>query len=164
MENSMPLAVGTKAPDFDVIDLQNRRIQLSASLDAPVALVFFNIRCPWCHTAIPRLASAFRRQREVGLHVLALSTDGADAATVEKWATEHELDVSIARDEGARIAAEYNITRVPSVVFIDKEGNVSAVYEGASEQLAAIVESTMLALARDADMPGYALVGNGCAP
>ena len=160
----MPLSVGTPAPDFDVIDLQNRRIQLSASLDAPVALVFFNIGCPWCHTSIPRVAGAFRRQKQVGLHVLALSTDGADAGQIEKWATEHELDVSIARDENAAIAASYGVDRVPSVIFIDKDGKVSAVYEGASEQLGAIVESTMLSLARDADLPGYALIGNGCAP
>ena len=160
----MPISSGQKAPDFSAIDLQNRRIQLSASQGASVGLVFFNIGCPWCQTSVPHIAAAFRRQHDLGLHVLALETSGADASTLEKWATEHELDVSIARDENATIAAQYGIERVPSLVFVDAKGDIAAAYEGASEQLGAMIEVTMLGLARDGDLPSYALVGNGCAP
>ncbi|HEX8552357.1 MAG TPA: redoxin domain-containing protein [Abditibacteriaceae bacterium] len=160
----MPISVGQTAPDFTAVDLQNRRIQLSTSLDAPVALIFLNINCPWCKSGIPGIAGAFRRQHEQGVHVLALETSGADAGTLERWATEHELDVSIARDENAAIASQYQIERVPSVVFVGTNGEVAAIYQGASEQLGAIIEVTLQGLARNGDLPTYALIGNGCAP
>jgi peroxiredoxin len=160
----MPVPTGSSAPDFEVTDLQNRLIKLSTSLDAPVVLYFFNINCTWCRSDTTKLANAFRRHRDLNIHILAISTEGAEQAAVEAFATEHELDVTIARDTDGQITQSYAVERVPSLVFINKSGDIVANYQGASEQLPAMTEVTLLSLARGDELPDFALIGNGCAP
>ena len=157
------IETGTPAPDFSLTDLEGKTIQLSQLRGAPVLLNFYNSTCPWCRTEMPRLADVYRRQDEVSVHILGVVT-ADDEATAAAFAKDKRLEFPIVLDSAHQACADYAIERVPTVVLVDADGNVARVYEGASEQLAGVVEQTILAAAGHAELPDYHLIGNGCGP
>ena len=154
---------GATAPDFTLTDLEGNTVQLSQLQGTPVLLNFYNSTCPWCQTEMPRLADVYRRQEEVSVHILGVVT-ADDQTTAAAFAKDKRIEFPSVLDSEHQVSAAYAIERVPTVLLIDAEGFVSRVYEGASEQLAGVVEQTLLAAAGGAELPEYHLIGNGCGP
>ena len=157
------LETGVAAPDFTLIDLAGETIELSQLRGTPVLLNFYNSTCPWCQTEMPRLADVYRRQDEVAVRVIGIVT-ADDEATAAAFAKDKRLEFPSVLDTDHQVCAAYAIERVPTLVMVNEAGYISCVYEGASEQLAGVVEQTMLAAAGGADLPVYHLIGNGCGP
>jgi peroxiredoxin len=153
--------LGQQAPDFALTDLQGRLLQLSALRGTPVLLNFFKSTCAWCQTEMPWLADIYRCMASVHVQVIGVVVGKDDAASVERFAHDKTLNFPLAVDNERQVRAAYGLQRVPSLVLIDAEGKVARVYEGSSEQLAGIVEQTVLAAARGDSPPDYYLVGNG---
>jgi peroxiredoxin len=162
-ENGMALTTGNTAPDFTLTDAQGTTTQLSQLRGEPVLLTFFRTDCTWCHVEMPKMANAFRRHPDFAVEVLGIALDN-DRTLVDAFANEQQLDFTILHDSSGESARAYGIERVPSIVLVDSEGSIARVYEGSSEQLAGIVEQTLMAAARGDELPEYALIGNGCGP
>lgn len=156
------LLVGEPAPDFALADSQGQTIELARLRGAPVLLNFFKSDCSWCQVEMPKLADVYRRLADLDLHIVGVAV-GEEAAQAEQFALDKELDFSIVADAGETGAA-YGLERVPTLVLVDAAGIVAQVYEGSSEQLASIVEQTILAAVHGHELPDFSLVGNGCAP
>jgi peroxiredoxin len=156
------LLVGEQAPDFTLADSQGQTVELARLRGAPVLLNFFKSDCSWCQVEMPKLAEVYRRLTDLDLHVVGVAV-GEEAAQAEQFAREKKLDFPVVADAGETGAA-YGLERVPTLVLIDAAGIVAQIYEGSSEQLAGIVEQTMLAAVHGHELPDFSLVGNGCAP
>jgi peroxiredoxin len=159
----MALPMGSQAPDFTLSTLQGTTTQLSQLRGTPVLLNFFRTDCTWCTVELPKLANAFRRHHDVAVHFLGVASD-SDVALIEQFSREQQLDFPVLHDSSGETMRAYNIERVPTFIVVDADGTVTRIYEGSSEQLAGIVEQTLMAAARGDEMPEYSLVGNGCAP
>jgi peroxiredoxin len=157
------IQAGATAPDFTLTNLEGQTIQLSQLRGAPVLLNFYNSTCAWCQTEMPRLADVYRRQEEVSVQFLGIVT-ADDRATAVAFANNKRLEFPIVLDSEHEVCTAYAIERVPTLILVDAEGIVTQVYEGASEQLAGVVEQTILAAAGGAELPEYHLIGNGCGP
>ncbi len=140
------LLLGEPAPNFALADSQGQTIELARLRGAPVLLNFFKSDCSWCQVEIPKLAEVYRRHADLDLRVVGVAV-GEATAQAEQFAREKELDFPIVVDAGETGAA-YGLERVPTLVLVDAAGIVTQVYEGSSEQLASIVEQTMLAAVR----------------
>lgn len=156
------LTIGEPAPDFSLADLQGRLVQLARLRGAPVLLNFFKSDCSWCQVEMAKLAAVYRSNADLDLHVVGVAV-GEEAAQAEQFARDKEMDFPVVADAGETGAA-YGLERVPTLVLVDAAGIVAQVYEGSSEQLASIVEQTMLAAVHGHELPDFSLVGNGCAP
>ena len=154
---------GAAAPDFTLTNLEGQSVQLSQLRGTPVLLNFYNSTCPWCQTEMPRLADVYRRQDEVSVHVLGIVT-ADDQTAAAAFAQDKRLEFASVLDSEHQVSDAYAIERVPTVVLINEEGVIARVYQGASEQLAGVVEQTLLAAAGGAELPEYHLIGNGCGP
>jgi peroxiredoxin len=159
----MALPMGSQAPDFTLSTLQGKTTQLSQLRGTPVLLNFFRTDCTWCTVEMPKLANAFRRHRDVAVHFLGIASD-SDVTLIEGFASQQQLDFPILHDSNGATMRAYGIERVPTFIVVDADGSVTRIYEGSSEQLAGIVEQTLMAAARGDELPEYSLVGNGCAP
>ena len=155
------LLIGTEAPDVTFTDLQNARVALSSLHGEPVVLNFFKTNCTWCRSEMLRLADVYRRVDNVQVKILGVLV-GQDAAIAAQFAKEQELDITMVVDDAGESQTAFQLERVPTLVFIDADGKVACAYEGATEQLAGIVEQTILAIAGEHELPEYSLVGNGC--
>lgn len=158
---------GSTAPDFTLQDEQAQTMQLSQFRGKPVLLNFFNSTCPWCQTEMPRLAELYRRlndDKEVDVAIIGVVVGQDTPYSAAQFAAEKQLDFPMAVDVDGAARTAYQLERVPTLVLVDGQGVVQRVYEGASEQLAGIVEQTVLSAAGGHELPDYNLVGNGCAP
>ncbi|HVF09262.1 MAG TPA: TlpA disulfide reductase family protein [Abditibacteriaceae bacterium] len=157
------IKAGVAAPDFTLTNLEGQPVQLAQLRGAPLLLNFYNSTCSWCQMEMPRLADVYRRQADVDVQVLGIVT-ADDEATAAAFAKDKRLDFPSVLDSEHQVCADYAVERVPTLVLVNAEGVVDCVYEGASEQLAGVVEQTMLAAARGDELPEYRLIGNGCGP
>jgi peroxiredoxin len=159
----MALPMGSQAPDFTLSTLQGETKQLSQLRGTPVLLNFFRTDCTWCTVELPKMANAFRRHHDVAVHFLGIASD-ADVALIEGFARDQQVDFPVLHDSNGETMRAYGIERVPTFIVVDADGTVTRIYEGSSEQLAGIVEQTLMAAARGDELPEYSLIGNGCAP
>jgi peroxiredoxin len=158
------LSEGTTAPEFSLSDLEGHHLALSELRGAPIVLNFFTDNCIWCRTLMPHLAEVYRRLDNVNVRVLGVLVGGANVDVAREFAREHLLDFPILLDSAREVSVAYKIARVPTIAVIDGVGDIARIYEGATEQLAGIVEQTVLAAAGQQELPEYSLVGNGCSP
>src|SRR5215510_14408462 len=74
------LSVGSKAPDFELNDVDGRSYRLSEALaHGPVALVFYKASCPTCQFTFPYIQKIFdKAKNDAGWTLWAISEDDAD--------------------------------------------------------------------------------------
>lgn len=157
----MPLQPATPAPA--ALEELLQKLDLERD-DQAVILNFFRSDCPWCASEMPQIADVYRRHDKLDfvLAGIAVGSDSDDDAT--NFANAKNLDFPALADSDGTLRRAFAIERVPAFVVINAQGLVERTYEGVTEQLAGILEQTVLAVAHDSTPPTYDMVGNGCAP
>jgi len=121
------------APDFTLTDIYGRRISLSDFRGKVVILDFFYIGCYWCEQEIPHLKAV---KEKFGGQVVIISIDiQPDIDTDDKlkaYVSSHDITWYVARDT-AGVAQKYEVYAVPTLVVIDREGNIRYRHEGYTE-------------------------------
>ena len=157
----MPLQPATPAPN--ALDELLRNLDLERD-DQPIILNFFRSDCPWCASEMPQLAEVYRRHRKLDFVVAGIAVGSDSAADATNFANAKNLDFPALADTDNNLRNAFAIERVPAIVVINAQGLVERTYEGVTEQLAGILEQTILAIAHDNTPPDYDMIGNGCAP
>jgi len=124
--------IGQTTPDFQLMDLEGRKIQLSAYRGKIVVLNFWATWCAPCVEEMPslnRFQEAFAPQ---GVVVLALSVD-EDEQALRKFAADHQLKVIIARDPDRRVSAGYQTFKYPETFVLDRQGRLVRKLIGAAD-------------------------------
>lgn len=157
----MPLQPATPAPA--ALDELLERLDLERD-DQAVILNFFRSDCPWCASEMPQIADVYRRHEKLDflLAGIAVGNDSDEDAT--NFANAKNLGFPAVADSDGSLSRAFAIERVPAFVVINPHGLVERIYEGVTEQLAGILEQTVLAVAHDHTPPTYDMIGNGCAP
>jgi len=155
------LLIGHDAPDLTFTDVNGETFALSSLRGAPVVLNFLTSNCTWCRSQMSHLADVYERKHNVDVQVLGIFV-GQDAMVAKQFADEQNLDIRIVADDAGQSQNAFQLERVPTFILLDGEGKIVCVYEGATEQLAGIIEQAVLAAAGHQELPEYSLVGNGC--
>ena len=158
----MPHPIGAPAPVLILRDVRGEDVRYDWAVGRPSLLNFFRSDCPWCISELPKLATLYRKHRDLDIDVIGVSTAGEGDDSLHEFLRAGEIDFRILIDPGNAACAALAIERLPTIVAINANGEMANVYEGASEQLCGVVEQTLLALARRDPLPNYHLVGNGC--
>lgn len=157
------LIQGHPAPDLKIVGLNGTEFDLQDHKGQPVLLNFFKSTCPWCQQEMPRLAKVYEHLKSLGIEIpiqgVVVGSDTGESAA--RFAQNSQLNIPLAVDADKTARADFALTRVPTLVLVDAKGNISRVYEGASEQLAGIVEQTIIAAVHGDVPPNYEMVGNG---
>ena len=130
----------------------------------PAFIVFFRSDCTWCTSEVPRLAIAFNRHLDLKVNVMGVAVGQDGEGTAQEFARDKGWHFPVVTDPDGTVKAAFGVERVPSVVLVNREGNIQRNYEGATEQLVGILEQTIFAAAHNSEPPAYNMVGNGCAP
>lgn len=124
----MPLAVGSDAPRFELLDAEGMPRGLDdLAIGGAVLLAFFKTGCPTCRLAFPVIGELERRYGDA-LPVVAV-TQSPLAVTVP-WLAEHGFAGPVLDDERSRFAVSsaYQIGSVPTLVLV-QAGRVAATSE-----------------------------------
>jgi cytochrome c biogenesis protein CcmG, thiol:disulfide interchange protein DsbE len=134
----LPVEVGTRAPDFVARDLEGRPVSLAA-LRGEVVLL--NVWATWCAPCLQEMPSMERLHRDLGplgLHVVAVSVDGAPGARprggdVAAFTRELGLTFTVWHEPTGTVQRLYRTTGVPESFVIDRDGIIQKKVIGATE-------------------------------
>jgi peroxiredoxin len=102
----------------------------------PAVLLFFGDWCVQCHTELPALAAAVRRQEAAGGVLASVRVIGVDSedskSTGESFVTSSGVDFPVARDPNITITSgDFYFAGDPYAVFVKGDGTISAIVPGA---------------------------------
>ena len=119
----------TAAPDFTVPSLVPPPIRLRDLKGSIIFLNFWATWCPPCKQEMPSMERLYRRYRDRGFTILAISID-ANTAAVAPFVKTLKLTFPIGLDPKMELADRYTVRALPSSFIIDKNGTMVAITLG----------------------------------
>ena len=97
-----------------------------------VLVDFWATWCNPCRLQARILESLFEEYRDQGVHFLAVSL-GEEKEKVQTFAEEHPFPYPVLYDSRDQIAVEGNVVALPTVMVVDRKGEVSYLRSGLSD-------------------------------
>ena len=119
------LAVGTRAPGFELKTMDGKRFSLSDELaQGPVVLAFFKVSCPTCQYAFPFLERLHQAYGQKGVALVGVSQNDArdTAAFVKEFGVTFPVLLDDTRSYPASNA--YGLTNVPTLFWVAPDGEI----------------------------------------
>lgn len=114
-------AVGDRAPDFQLQDLEGNEVSLSSLRGSPILLNFWATWCPPCRLEMPFIQEVYQEWTDKGLVILAIDM-GESAATVRDFMQNNNYTIPVLLDTRRVVSQKYNVTAIPTTFFIDRNG------------------------------------------
>ena len=129
-----------KAPGFELPTLAGERLALEQFENQnPVLLVFWATWCPGCIKEIPNINDMVEKYQSQGLVTIGVNV-GEPAGRVEQFKQKYEPQYPLALDRGNQVSRMYRIQGVPTMLVINKSGNIVYASYGINERLQNAVE------------------------
>jgi len=110
------------APDFTLPDLEGNQISLSTYKGRVVLLNFWATWCPPCRLEMPTMEKAYRKYRDKGFEVVAVSVDAGPKSSVKSFLRELDLSFQVLLDPDMETLRAYRGFSLPMTVVIDRQG------------------------------------------
>lgn len=133
-QGSGPLAIGDRAYDFTLNDLDGNSHKLSDRRGQPVIINFWATWCAPCRVEMPELQAAFQKYQEEGLVVLAVDNAEPAGAVRQFFYEEMDLTFTPLLDQEGTITQLYGVQVFPSTFFVNPDGIVTAIHRGPMAQ------------------------------
>ena len=128
-EDVKRVAIGEKAPDFVLMDMNGEQHRLSDYEGQGVFLNFWGTWCKPCEREMPYMDNQFKEFKDKGVTILAVNVGESDLA-VQKFADKHNLTFPILKDTDGQVQTAYKISPLPATYMIDKDGKVVKYHTG----------------------------------
>jgi peroxiredoxin len=109
--------IGDIVPDFELLDITEKKVKLSDYSDQAVLLVFGATWCPHCRTEIPQLNAIEKKYRDRGLKVLYVDVQES-ARKVQSFVTKHKIDYTALLDSRGTVARRYKVQGIPLNIVV----------------------------------------------
>ncbi len=120
------------APDFTLKDLQDKTFKLSGQLGKPVVIFFGTTWCPSCRSEIPAYKAIYEKYAVHGLEVVYIDIN-EPAEKIARFTKSQSLPYLVLLDSDGSVAENYNIVGVPTLVLVDKKGNIITISHSTSD-------------------------------
>ncbi|MFP5108024.1 redoxin domain-containing protein [Neobacillus sp. C211] len=121
------LAIGAKAPDFELKTLTGETVKLSNLKGKKVMLNFWATWCPPCKAEMPAMEQ-FSKQMEKDIVILAVNID--PQLDVQGFVDENKITFPIPLDADDKVNETYQVLSIPTTYFIDSKGMIQNKYVG----------------------------------
>jgi len=123
--------VGQQAPDFTTSDLHEHMHTFEAYRGHPLVLNFWATWCEPCRKEMPLLQALYETYHTTGLILLAVSQDTSDRTdAIRSYVDASGFTFPVLLDPQGSIATSYNVHLLPSTVFVNAQGMVTAKHHG----------------------------------
>jgi peroxiredoxin len=119
-------ARASAAPDFAVPGLGGERIALQGLRGIVVFVNFWATWCPPCKEEMPAMERLYRRYKDHGFTIVAISIDTAAPDAVRRFAKTLGLTFPIGLDPRLEVANRYSVRVLPSSFLVDRQGRTIA--------------------------------------
>ncbi|MGH4123648.1 MAG: TlpA disulfide reductase family protein [Clostridium sp.] len=117
------------ALNFKLKDLNGKDVSLSDFKGKKVFLNFWASWCGPCKAEMPTIEKLYQQTKDSDLVILAVNI-GEDKAKVKSFIDTNKYNFTVLVDSSQNVAAQYNISALPTSFFIDKEGNIVSAIKG----------------------------------
>jgi thiol-disulfide isomerase/thioredoxin len=118
------LKAGMVAPNFKVVSAADGKELTLASMKGKYVLVdFWATWCGPCKESLPHTESIYKKFKDKGLQVIAVSTEGKDKIT-PFW-KDAGYTIPVYSDPGANTTRAYKADAIPDLVLINPEGKIA---------------------------------------
>jgi peroxiredoxin len=125
-----PVAAGTPAPGFSVVDTHGAPQSLEAYRGHATLLQFWATWCPHCRSDLPLMKELAARHQDQGLRILTVSID-RDAAALTAFLRDHPLPYPVISMAAApELPDRYETQGVPAYFLIDPTGVIVQTWSG----------------------------------
>jgi peroxiredoxin len=123
-------AIGNRAPDFTLKDVQGKDITLSDLQGKVVVLNFWYTTCPPCTDEWPYWQEAYIRWSSDNSTILFTLHHRGNIGDVKWWLKWHKYTVPTLFDEAGEVANKYCVIGFPQTFFIAADGTIQYIYIG----------------------------------
>jgi peroxiredoxin len=118
------LSAGKTAPEFRLKSRDNKEFSLADALTrGPVLLAFFKVSCPTCQYAFPFYERLFRTYKNKNVTMVAISQNNPEDTAA--FAREFGVTFPILFDDiPYPVSSAYGLTNVPTLFWINPEGQI----------------------------------------
>ncbi|MCL5036320.1 MAG: TlpA family protein disulfide reductase [Chloroflexi bacterium] len=135
-----------QAPDFTLKTINGHEISLSSLRGKNVALIdFWATWCPPCRETMPHLQALQNKYGSKGLTIMSINLQERES-TVKRFAKSNGYTFNILLDPTGEVADSYSVSGIPTLVLVDKTGNVLLKQTGYSPQGNAAIEQKIAEL------------------
>lgn len=135
--------LGGDAPDFrarvianaDALEGGPEVLALSSLQGRTVVLDFWATWCGPCQVEAPIVNAIAERYKARGLAVVGVNTSDEEESAL-RFVRQKSLGFPIVYDQGNRIAREYGVSSLPTLVVVSKTGKIVAVRRGVTSDSA----------------------------
>lgn len=128
------ISVGDDAPDFKLEQVNGNNdmqtVQLSDLKGKGVMLNFWATYCPPCEAEMPFMEKLYPKYKDEGIEIVAVNLDATELV-INRFIDKYDLTFPVPHDSKSQVMDLYDVGPIPSTFFIDKEGKVVDVVNGA---------------------------------
>ena len=122
-------SVGGMAPDFSLLNLENKQVHLSDFKGKYVLLDFWATWCNPCIKEIPNLVNIKEEFKDKPFEIISICIDKNSKSSVKSWQRIIEKFngyswVQLYDTEGKETRRKYNIQHFPTLLLIDPSGEI----------------------------------------
>ena len=128
-DTASDLAIGDKAPDFVLTDMEGNKHQLSDYQGKGVFLNFWGTWCKPCEREMPYMNNQYKVYKDQGVEILAVNV-GAPDFSINKFVQKHDLVFPILKDSNKDVLTLYNIKPLPTTMLVDPTGTIIEIETG----------------------------------
>jgi len=129
--------VGRPAPEFTLLALDGQAVSLGDLQGGPVMVNFWATWCGPCVHEMPYIQEVYEVWSGKGLAILAININESPSQ-VQGFMQENRLSFPVLLDESGEVAEQYGIRYIPTTIFIDSDGIIRNIKQGAYPSRAAI--------------------------
>ena len=122
-------ASASMAPSFTLPSRSGDTVSLAQLKGKVVMLNFWASWCGPCRQEMPLLDQMHKRYSALGFTLVGVNVD-ANSKDAEQWLSKTPVSFPVLFDRESKVSKLYDVSAMPSTVFIDRQGNVRDVHRG----------------------------------
>ncbi|MEZ4615240.1 MAG: TlpA disulfide reductase family protein [Caldilineaceae bacterium] len=115
------------APNFHMVLPDGKYLTLADLRGRPVLINFWATWCGPCRLEMPEIVAEASRNEE--LVVLAVNVQ-EELTQLQPFTEDFQMIMPVIQDSKAELRQLYEVTGMPTSVFIDRDGNIAAIWRG----------------------------------
>lgn len=131
-----------EAPAFALTSFDDARINLSQLRGKVILLDFWEVWCGPCMLAMPKVEKLYETYKDKSLQVYGIVNDTKQLEPSRRWAKSSHMGFPVLIGN-EQLKKDYKLAGVPLYVLIDKNGRVSFVSEGYSDELETAIKAAI---------------------
>ena len=141
-------ASSANAPGFALPTRDGKTLSLDSLKGQVVMLNFWASWCGPCRQEMPLLDQLYKKYSSLGFTLVGVNVE-ADSKAAEQILAQAPVSFPVLFDRENKVSKQYDVSAMPSSVFIDRKGNIRTLHKGYKPGDEAAYTSQIRALLRE---------------